>query len=376
MEAKSVTILERQRTGLSNIRDFTLGESQAVSSNILFESTVSLYCLDPENRQAVFVDAPENIDLSQAAFVYQTQFEQAKRLILVPYEQFLELAKNFNPPQKLILLYSTGRCGSTLLHNAFNQINDLTSFSEHDVITQFIHLREGRYHHTPELDQLLQATVMFICKPTPFKTPGLCVFKLRNQCVEIMDWFYRLYPQAIAIFLYRNALDWVRSIYRLASRRGPPPDHVFTTVLHNAGSYLNRDMSHFKMLFEENTQTISATQQITLWWLGVMEGYLYWCNQAIPIKAWRYEDLNDLAQPTLESIFDYCQLPHSDIPRALHAFARDSQENTRLARADKTQGNQLMLSKEQIEQIEAILQKHPIINQADFIVPHSQTVNF
>ncbi len=372
MVAQAFRILDKQQSRSSqvaNITDFSLAEAQSLAAGVVLEPNISLYCLDPLKRQAVFVDLPEHIDLARAPFVYQTQFDHARRLISLPYDVFLSLADTLVEPAQLILLYSTGRCGSTLLHSAFNELDTIVSFSENDVLSQFIHLRSGRDDQAAELERLLKAAVRFVIKPSEFKTPTIHALKFRNQCVEIIDLFHKLYPQAKALFLYRNALDWVRSIYRLASRNRVPPDHDFTQVIENASLYLNRDMTHFRDLFPKDTKTISATQQITLWWLGVMEGYRYWRNRGVPVSAWRYEDLSQFPETVLESLFDYCELPRSDVKTAFSAFAKDSQENTRFARDEKDKGNQLILSEEQHKQIQDIFTNHPFIQSPYFVAP-------
>jgi hypothetical protein len=51
----------------------------------------------------------------EGPFVYQAQYDQAERLIAVPYETFTQLARDLPDVRRLILIYATGRSGSTLL---------------------------------------------------------------------------------------------------------------------------------------------------------------------------------------------------------------------------------------------------------------------
>jgi hypothetical protein len=50
---------------------------------ILDDPTISLYCLDPEKEQAIFVKVPPDVNLNQAPFYYVAQYEQAIQLIKV-----------------------------------------------------------------------------------------------------------------------------------------------------------------------------------------------------------------------------------------------------------------------------------------------------
>jgi hypothetical protein len=82
---------------------------------------ISLYCLDEERRQAVFVETPPEIDLTRQAFYYQAQYRCARRVLCVPYETLNELATETGEPfRKLVLIFSVERCGSTLLSRALN----------------------------------------------------------------------------------------------------------------------------------------------------------------------------------------------------------------------------------------------------------------
>jgi Sulfotransferase domain len=377
MEARVLTIQNRQRRSASLVaylRDFTFVEAETIDANIVLQSNLSLYCLDNDNRRAIFVELPTDIDLSQAPFIYQTQFDNAQRLIAVPYDNFKVLAQRLPEPQQLIFLYSTGRCGSTLLNQVFNSLEYVSSLSEADVLSQFIHLRNADSKSDTELIELLRCCIRFVHRPTTFKTAFVHVAKLRNQSIEIVDLFERAYPNAKKLFLYRNALDWVRSIYRLASRNRVPPDRSLAEALEWQYLYSNRSFEYLRSLFDEDTEMISATQSITLWWLTVMERYEHFYQAGFPLTAWRYEDLLANRQGVLESIFNYCDLPESDVTKVLGSFEKDSQQGTRFAREDASEGNTISLSTAQIAQIESILAKNLVIQTSDFLA--SGTVKF
>src|SRR6201986_4162310 len=97
MQARSLKIEERQRPmpGFqSSLSDFTVSAGESVDEEIVLQNpSISLYCLDDASQQAIFVELPPDVDLSLAPFVYQTQHEQAQRLITVPYGDFHALAQ-------------------------------------------------------------------------------------------------------------------------------------------------------------------------------------------------------------------------------------------------------------------------------------------
>src|SRR5215212_1489857 len=96
MTAQYLTIERKERQGagfLASLNDFTVTEGAAINADIVCTSpNVSLYCLDDTTKRAIFVELPSDTDLSKIPFVYQTQYEQARRLIAVSYDSFIHIA--------------------------------------------------------------------------------------------------------------------------------------------------------------------------------------------------------------------------------------------------------------------------------------------
>ena len=125
--------------------DFMLEPAGEVPAELLLTSpTISLYAFDDEARSAIFIETPPGLELSAAPFYYAAQRDHATRLFTLPYSDFNTLAATL-PDPSLALLYSVGRCGSTLLSNALGQLEDVVSLSEPDVYTHAVGIeRTGR----------------------------------------------------------------------------------------------------------------------------------------------------------------------------------------------------------------------------------------
>ena len=87
--------------------DFEFSEGPTIDPQVvLTNALISLCCLDHTNRRALFVETRHGIDLSQASFLYQAQYENAVRLIGVPYNILHTLARGISvDDRKLILVY-------------------------------------------------------------------------------------------------------------------------------------------------------------------------------------------------------------------------------------------------------------------------------
>src|SRR5262245_45944595 len=137
MQAHELTIESKVKPGPFDIvsaDDFRAQVTRPVNPRLVLEQpNVSLYCLDHANRQALFVETPPEVDLLRAPFYFIAQYEVARHLIAVPYATLHALAGELRlDPRRIILFYSTGRCGSTLLSHVMNQTPAVVSFSEPD----------------------------------------------------------------------------------------------------------------------------------------------------------------------------------------------------------------------------------------------------
>ena len=72
--------------------------------------------------------------------MYINQYNLCSELIRMPNESFLRLADELGDPMgKIVILSNTGRCGSTLLTQLFEQLPKTVAISEPEVLMAFTH---------------------------------------------------------------------------------------------------------------------------------------------------------------------------------------------------------------------------------------------
>src|SRR5690349_1366224 len=154
--------------GMASLDHFQYREGEAVDPRLVVEqSTISLYCLDHENQRAIFVETPPDVNLSHAPFYFQTQYDTAQRLIAVPYATLHALARDVHiEPTRIIMVYSTGRCGSTLISHALSQADGVYSFAEPDALTQLVSLRAFDGSNDAEVSALIHDCTKIMCAAT------------------------------------------------------------------------------------------------------------------------------------------------------------------------------------------------------------------
>ncbi|WP_445240822.1 sulfotransferase family protein [Microcoleus vaginatus] len=350
------------------LQNFDYIEGENINPQIIIESpNISLYCLDPQNQQAIFVETPLDIQLSNAPFFYQAQYEYAQRLIAVPLEDLPQLMTAIEEPiEKMIMIYSVGRCGSTLLSKVFNQIETVLSLSEPDVFSQIVGLRNPDGSNDTEIAQLLKICIYLLSKPALKGKQSCCVLKLRSFCIELGDLIYQAFPDSKVIFLYRNAEAVVQSSISAFVYMST----MLPTIAQNIDLY-----SRFIPLLKEYASDIDFTDSTaidvyTTAWLSVMQRYRFLQQQGISTCTIRYENLVADPQKIVSAIFDYCGLSLAEVSHACQVFAKDSQSGSNLSKEN--------LSKHEIQipdileirqKVNKLLQKHPEIKTPDFWVP-------
>lgn len=378
MSARYLNIVEKHRQGMgdvASILDFTTSEGDSVDASIILSSSnLSLYCMDDERRRAIFVELPDGSDLTTVPFVYLAQYEQATRLLAMPYDEFRQVAKTLPEIENLILIYISGRSGSTLLSSLFNELDNVASLAEPDVATQFGKLRPADGSRDAELQDLFDCTIRVLFKPTPFKTADTFALKFRSEGLRIMDLCHAALPQAKNLFLYRDAVGFAASFYRIFKSVEFDEYMTRTDWITVYTRSMNYDFAPAADNLAPGLERFSMPQQLALWWSVIIDWYLAQHAHGIPVLAVNYADLNAHREQVVRAIFEYCGLPTDQLAQSLRAFDRDSQAGTVLARANPNEGNKFKFNEAQLAEIAEILARHPIIKISDFVVPGTLVV--
>jgi hypothetical protein len=351
----------------ADMRDFLLREiGQLPAGKILGNPHITLYSLDLENRRAVFVETPADVNLSQAPFYFVTQFEKAQRVLAMSLETMLQLAQSVDvDDNRLISIYSVGRCGSTLASQVFAQIPGVINISEPHVLMQLVIARNSRAHNEDELVALLEATIRLLCK-TAAETAW--VIKGQSFVIELGDWLHEIHPQTKNLFLYRHAETWLRSGLRAYS-----PGVVGTDEESSARENRRRALlgSLVPLIAQfDAKQPLSHAGMLALMWLRAMERYVQLCRMGMKMLAIRYASWRSAPRRTAEAMLDYCRCRPTDMTTVYETLNRDSQAGTGLSR-EALEQRKRAIAEVELEELNWHLQNHAFIHEADFKVPNT-----
>ncbi|HEX5322520.1 MAG TPA: hypothetical protein VFW40_01955 [Capsulimonadaceae bacterium] len=365
MEARVLIIEERVKTGLGTVRpsDFRVRGGEAIDPDIVLrDPNLSLYCLDMENRQALFVETPPDCDLSSAPFFYQAQYEAAMRLVQIPYDTLHRLAAEVVlDPSRLMLIYSVGRCGSTLVSAAFNEVEAVDSISEPDVFTQMLGAWGPDDLQGGEKAQLLKSCTLLQCVPGQNRGATAWALKFRSSITQMGPLFYSVFPEAKAIFFYRNAEPWARSFLRVLQVADPS----------NPASMANIRALFGRAIPQANSRETASWLELLSWmWVATMESCRQLQKSGTPLFMARYEELKAAPQEVLAAMFAYCGLQENAVKNLDAVLERDSQEGSSLSRAVGAEAP-LPVTREHMEELNRLISEGSQGLKADTILPNT-----
>lgn len=418
MTAHIFQIVDRERpnaTAWVHVDDFTCIPAGTMDAeDVMQADNMTLYTIDTLQQQFVFVETDPDVDLTNAPFYFQAQFEYAQRLVKVPFETLHALADSaVYGDDQLILLYSVGRCGSTLLSDGFNQLDGVASLSEPDIFTSLMRVYVNTQDRT-WLARFVKTAVIALMKPHDAQKYAI---KFRSYCIELADVIYSQFPNAHALFMYRNAEDWARSTARafakLTSKWGsvgtdrerawaatsdrlrgaaavvfPKGAPTLVTksikVIDKKAGVLSEPSVSLRRTFYPAVEPfvprlrageLSRIEYITLEWVSGMVRYLALRKLGVPLLPFRYEDL--LADPTivLGEVCLACGLSQRAVAPMLSVFDKDSQRGTSLARDVVRQDSENQLTERHLSQLRATIGRFPEIGTPHVILPDSVSVN-
>ena len=369
MMATTSEVVDRRRgrPRLGDIESLLLREiGELPVGKILENPHITLYSLDFENRRAVFVETPADVNLSQAPFHFVTQYEKAKRVLTIPIETMLQLAQSVTvDDDRLVFIYSVGRCGSTLASQIFAQIPGVINISEPSVLSQLVTARNTKAANEDDLVALLEAAICLLCK-TAAETAW--VVKGQSFVIELGDWLHEIYPQTKNLFLYRHAETWLRSGLRAYSNVVEGTDEERRARENQRREVLGSLVPSIAQYDAE--QPLSHSEMLALMWLSAMERYIQYCRMGIEMLAIRYASWRSAPRETAEAMLDYCQCRPTDMTAIYETLNRDSQAGTGLSREALEQRKRVVTERE-LKELHWHLRNHAFIHDADYEVPNT-----
>lgn len=169
-----------------------------------------LHHFDGERSEAVWLKLKDSRDPRRAPFYYQAIRSNAAESVSVDFDDLAPWDTDI--PATPILIFSIGRCGSTLF-SKLTEAAGLPTWSEPDTFTNLawpkkIALDEGRRE---QLTRVALNALAFKARQSDQATHF--VVKMRSEVTRICASINRVAPGAISFFLVRDPTRWARSFH-------------------------------------------------------------------------------------------------------------------------------------------------------------------
>ena len=341
--------------------NFTLGPNSIADNEIVVrEKGWTLFGFNFKNGTAVFLYIGADQDLSVAPFAYTAQYEKASRVAVMPFQPFIQLAKDINAHPNLVHLFNIGHCGSTLLHHVFNASGEAWCISE-PLFT--FDLAMNRHDVSPKLLQdLAKAALHFLTLFPGASRSNTIVLKHFSQATTLFDVWHNAAPHARCLYLYRDALTWCNSLFGFIQRIGPSALQDMGFMWYMVSG--NSPVSELTGLIDLENPHTTFEDLAAVAWAFFCQDYHTAIGNGVPLLPFRYNELIYDKEKTITEIFQRCGLNQGRIAEGLHAFDRDSHEGSITAH-DKPV---LKLSASSLERLTRLLSHPRLAVSADVIL--------
>lgn len=329
--------------GWANLADFAVGPTADVTPRLIIDQPGwSLYGLDHAKGFAVFVDLPPGTDLAQSPFSYATQHRLARRVLTMSLADLEAVAELAPPIPRVVLIFSIGRCGSTLMSHALNTVPGVWCLSEPDafstLILQHYHSRQRSDFPRDQVIRLIRACTRLQFRPPSGRQADVFAVKFRSQSLFQADLYHQALPEARCVFLYRDALGWANSVYGMMRQYGfadslTGSDRTLAWSIFTAAF----DTAPLADLIDLGAPEVPMELALGPAWSCNMAEYTRHLQAGVPFLALRYNEFTRDREAQLARMLRHCGLPEDYARKTLQAFDQDSQSGTHLAREVMTE---------------------------------------
>ncbi len=344
-------------------RSFTCGAGYDVlTRDVVLGQGWSLFTFDFKRGSAVFLRTPDGIDLSRAPFVYNLQFERATYVAVVSFDELLDITEALPDIPNLVQFFSTGHCGSTLLHNVFNAVPGVWCVSE-PMSFNALALNSGGVDDVLKL-QLARAALRLLARFQGRESTDRLVIKHFSQSTTQLRLLSEAQPQSKNLFLYRDALGWTNSFYRFVQNYGtsmmiPLEQRSLLWRLVSGGMSEN----FLEGLLDLHADVLTFDRLSAVAWSTHMQHFAKARGDGLSYHALRYNELISQREETLTQVFAYLDLPREAVAATLSVFEKNAHEGTRSERRE----NDLHFNDENYAVVRSILAHPQIAMDPDMI---------
>lgn len=373
-------------------QNFMLRHESYTHPNVIFEDGVTLLTLTPTH--AIFAKCPVDVHAhSTGPFFYINQFNHCKHLILIPMNHFIALTNDvnalpFNPDSvSYVLLSNTGRCGSTLLTQLFeDKVKNAVAVSEPDFVMAMVTNHDDM---NPALRQKMIKGCIFALTASairrfrhenPKSQHYNVLIKPKAHGIALTHEIAQAFPKMKHLYLYRNPTEYYKSLKTVYRALLHPVVDILMMKLSIKMEQDDFILSQFAMgnrsekneqlqLMKDTLKTYSSKQKTVLLIGLYVANLLSVKHQAkefgIDFKVISFQELKDTPEAVFKDVIDFCGIAINEEANFKALPDSDSQQNSVLSRSNLSNYQTTVTDKEK-KLIDALLQSCQLPSIAEF----------
>jgi hypothetical protein len=248
-------------------------------------------------------------------------------------------------------------------------IPDVHSLSEPDDLTQMVTLRGKEACSDEWLRQMIVSSVRWRCKQRISGPADAVAIKTRSEVLVLADLMGECFPKAKHIYLYRNAVSWMATMFRNFS----PDRDIYDDELNRKMEETWAWMLPLVRELRRSERPMNPVQIRILAWITCMEAYLKLRGMRVPMQAVRFEDLTSQPIPVLKQILEFCEICDVDWTVVNEVLGRDSQAGTMYDREERQKQNREM-TEDLILDLKNMVEARPLLGSPSVILPGTISV--
>eukprot|EP00088_Acartia_fossae_P003090 TRINITY_DN11281_c0_g1_i9.p1 TRINITY_DN11281_c0_g1~~TRINITY_DN11281_c0_g1_i9.p1 ORF type:complete len:428 (-),score=43.81 TRINITY_DN11281_c0_g1_i9:138-1421(-) len=321
-------------------KNFMLKFESYQDLNYLLKENVSLYSFSKSGEEVSFVQVEEGEDVyssKHGPFLYISQYNLATHIITLKTDVLLKFVESLEVPDtKIIFVANTGRCGSTLLAQMFENLSGLKVLSEPHSILNLLNMYNRKEITQERYHTLLRAAVKILASFQNDENLHSIVIKPVFKCTPQINFLSKAFPNSRTIFLYRNIKENVDSFMRVMvsfTRQS----FLFTGESEMLEYWTNDiplpdPVGKYRWALNPSLlKEMSLPGSIVLNWCSTVACIKAYIEQGIEILHMDYKVLVNSPKESWQRIADFTGLPNLE-EKPLEAYNKDSQAGAFLSR--------------------------------------------
>lgn len=307
-------------------KHFLLRHERYTHPDVVLSPDVTLMSID--SSFAVFAVCDKNkhdvLSHTTGPFMYINQFNHCSQVIRMPLQSFLKLSEHVGDPlAKLVILSNTGRCGSTLLTQLYEELPNTVAISEPEVLMAFTHEPTFDKETMDRKHQLIRGCVRLLCKDNRGHDTKCVLIKPKAHAIALTKDLAALYPNASHLYMYRHPAEYVRSLISVYKSLLHPLARsllLYLSFAFDIKEFIMRQFAgtkqQYRSIYEARMEDAltrinlrSRVKRFTALFCGNLLAFLQLAKEEnIPFLMVSYHELKDDTDKDMKRILRYCQL--------------------------------------------------------------------